>query len=238
MTKPASRRSWTMLVDPRRCIGCSACTVACKAENVTPPGVSYRTVKEVETGRFPNVQRIFKPTNCVQCDDPPCAKAAPQGAINKRPDGIVAVDYSKFTSREGFEAARRACPYSALYYDEGNFYTSETPGGIQPFEKRRFNEYGEEFTRAGGETPVGSVRKCHFCLHRLEAGMLPACVATCIGGAVYFGDRSDAESLVSEMMGSHYTFDINETFNTQPRMLYVLDDIPNVERPSCAQCHW
>jgi molybdopterin-containing oxidoreductase family iron-sulfur binding subunit len=238
MSKPLSSRSWMMVVDPRRCIGCNACTVACKSENVTPPGVSYRTVKEIETGKFPNISRIFKPVNCAQCDNPPCMKAAPPGAIYKRPDGIVAVDYAKFTSREAFEAARRACPYSALYYDDGSFYTEDTPGGVQPFETRQFDEYESKYERKHGEEPMGSVRKCHFCLHRLNAGMLPACVSTCIGGAMYFGDKNDPQSLVSEMLAWHYIFDINETMNTRPRLVFVLDDMPDVSRPSCAQCHY
>jgi molybdopterin-containing oxidoreductase family iron-sulfur binding subunit len=238
MSKPLSSRSWMMVVDPRRCIGCNACTVACKSENVTPPGVSYRTVKEIETGKFPNVSRIFKPVNCAHCDNPPCMKAAPPGAIYKRPDGIVAVDYAKFTSREAFEAARRACPYSALYYDDGSFYTEDTPGGVQPFETRQFDEYESKYERKHGEEPMGSVRKCHFCLHRLNAGMLPACVSTCIGGAMYFGDKNDPQSLVSEMLAWHYIFDINETMNTQPRLVFILDDMPDVSRPSCAQCHY
>ncbi|GBC81773.1 Tetrathionate reductase subunit B [bacterium HR10] len=238
LAKPVAERSWVMVIDPRRCIGCQACVVSCKAENVTPPGVFYRTVPEIEFGTYPNLNRVFMPTNCMQCDNPPCMRAAPPGAITKRPDGIVAIDYTKFTSREAFEAARQACPYTALYFDDGDFYTSDTPGGTQPYETRRFYEYEGEYTRAGGQTPVGRARKCHFCLHRLNAGMLPACVTTCIGGAMYFGDRNDPQSLVSELLATHKVMQVKASAGTQPRVYYIEDELPNVRRLlSCRVCH-
>jgi molybdopterin-containing oxidoreductase family iron-sulfur binding subunit len=237
LTKPVANRSWVMVIDARRCVGCRACVVSCKAENVTPPGVSYRTVPEIETGRYPNVNRIFMPTNCMQCDNPRCATAAPPGAITKRADGIVAIDYAKFTSRQAFETARAACPYSALSFDEGTFYTSQTPGSLQPYEAREFYEYDAKYKRTGGQMPVGSARKCHFCLHRLDAGMLPACVSTCIGGAMYFGDKNDPQSLVSELLATHKLIRINESEGTQPRVYYIEDEIPNVRQTACNICH-
>lgn len=238
LEKPVAERSWIMVIDPRRCIGCQACVVSCKAENVTPPGVSYRTVPEQEVGLYPNVNRFFMPTNCMQCDNPPCMRAAPTGAITKRPDGIVVIDYTKFTSREGFEAARRACPYTALYYDYGNFYTRDTPGSTQPYETRRFNEYESEYARSGGQLPAGAGRKCHFCLHRLNAGMLPACVTTCVGRAMYFGDKNDPQSLVSELLATHKVFRVKESARTQPRVYYIEDEIPGVKQLlSCSVCH-
>lgn len=212
LQKPVSERRWIMVIDPRRCVGCEACVVACKAENVTPPGVSYRTVPEVELGMYPRVNRIFMPTNCMQCDRPPCQKVAPEGAIVKRPDGIVAIDYTKFTSREAFEAARQACPYTALYWDDRTFATAGT------YETRRLPEYEGTYTRTSGQPPVGSARKCHFCLHRLDAGLLPACVSTCLGGAMHFGDQNDPESLVSELLAPHRVIRLNERAGTEPRL--------------------
>jgi Fe-S-cluster-containing dehydrogenase component len=238
LTKPVHERSWVMVIDPRRCVGCQACVVSCKAENVTPPGVSYRTVPEIEFGTYPRLNRLFMPTNCMQCDDPPCARAAPPGAIVKRPDGIVAIDYTKFRSREDFQRAQQACPYTALYFDDGSFYTRETPGSTQAYEMREFSEYESRYTRASGQPPVGSARKCHFCLHRLNAGMLPACVTTCIGGAMYFGDKSDPQSLVSELLARHRVMRIKESARTQPRVYYIEDEIPNVRQLlSCRVCH-
>ncbi|RMF89834.1 MAG: twin-arginine translocation signal domain-containing protein, partial [Nitrospinota bacterium] len=65
LQKPVEQRRWVMVIDARKCIGCNACTVACKAENATPPGVNYRVVPEVEAGEYPNVTRFFMPTQCM-----------------------------------------------------------------------------------------------------------------------------------------------------------------------------
>jgi Fe-S-cluster-containing dehydrogenase component len=220
--KPVERRKWMMVIDTRRCIGCDACTVACTAEHGLPPGVSYRTVIKTETGEFPDVQAFFKPTGCMQCDKPPClpaANAVSPGAVTKRPDGIVAIDYVKFR-REAYEAARKVCPYHALSFDDGRYWTQGTPA-LQAYETRPKVEYGRAWTRTSGALPIGAGRKCHFCLSRIEAGLLPACVATCIGGAMFFGDANDGESLIVEKQRQEKTYRVNASMGTEPRIYYI-----------------
>ncbi len=229
--KPEERR-WAMVIDTRRCIGCNACTAACIAENNLPPGVMYRTVPEIESGEFPDVQRHFMPTNCMQCDNAPCIEAANKiipGAMFKRPDGIVEIDYTKMRGREVFEAAKSACPYTALYFDEGKNYTDGTPA-VQPYEKRSVNEYDKTWTRL---QTAGSTRKCHFCTQRLAAGQLPACVATCTGLAMHFGDLNDPESLVAQMMQSNRLMRLEESQGTEPRVFYLAAQ----PEESCMTCH-
>lgn len=232
LTKPVEQRSWAMVIDTRKCIGCNACAVACMAENVAPQGVSFRTVPEIEVGEYPEVTRVFMPTNCMQCEDPPCRKAAPPGAIYKRPDGIVVIDHSKFRGRKAFEAAAQACPYKALYFDEGKPHTSGTPA-VQPYEKRASYDYGSP-RQPGALANTG--RKCHFCVHRLEAGLLPACVATCIGGAMHFGDLNDPESLVSRLRRQNRSMRINADAGTRPRVFYLADSFEEGPK-ACASCH-
>src|SRR3990170_651626 len=94
MEKPIDQRKWIMVIDLQKCIGCSACTIACKAENHLPPGVVYRPVIEEEIGEYPNVTRNFLPRPCMQCDDPPCTPVCPVNATWKREDGIVVIDYN------------------------------------------------------------------------------------------------------------------------------------------------
>ena len=84
LSKPVAERSWIIAIDVDRCIGCFTCWIACLAENVLPPGVSYRVVKEVESGEYPDVKRVFMPTNCQQCDNPPCVKGLRWGAAPPR----------------------------------------------------------------------------------------------------------------------------------------------------------
>ncbi|MDR7419334.1 MAG: 4Fe-4S dicluster domain-containing protein [Armatimonadota bacterium] len=241
--KPMEQRKWTMVIDTRRCIGCDACTVACIAEHGLPPGVSYRTVPKVESGTFPDVQGWYMPTNCMQCDKPPClpaANAVSPGAITKRPDGIVAVAYEKFT-RKAFEAAARACPYKgSLSFDQGRYWTQGTPA-LQAYETRPKVEYGRAWTRMNGALPIGAGRKCHFCLQRIEAGLLPACVATCIGGAMYFGDANDDQSLVAEIRRQQKPMRLNESLGTEPNVYYVgaasRQTMPVSTPESCQACH-
>jgi len=87
-----------------------------------------------------------------------------------------------------------ACPYSARTFDTGRFYTEEATEvaaayvgreKAKVYEKSPTFDFGEARPRVNDESPIGNVRKCHFCLHRLEKGMLPECVVTCIGRATF-----------------------------------------------------
>ncbi len=238
LNKPVEERGWIMVINVKKCIGCNACRVACISENVSPPGVFYRTVPEVEEGEYPKVSRLFMPTQCMQCDKPPCISAAPAGAMTKRQDGIVAINYAKFRGKQAFEKAAKACPYArALYYDDGRFFTRETPS-FQPYEKAVSFEYGDKWSRASNGPPVGSARKCHFCLHRLNAGMLPACIGTCVGGACYFGDNNDSASLVSQLLRTYESMRINESSGTEPRVYYLVSDkVVAYNLQTCLACH-
>ena len=242
--KPGERR-YGMVIDTRRCIGCSACTVACIAENNLPAGVMYRTVPEVEDGTYPDVRRIFMPTNCAQCENPPCVPAANKvipGSMKRRPDGIVEIDYTRMKGRKVFEAAKKACPYSALSLDEGKAHTAGTPA-LQAYENRAAIEYGRAWTR---KETSGSVRKCHFCAQRLDVGMLPACVTTCTGVAMHFGDLNDTKSLVAELSATGLAKRLEPGKGTGPRVWY-LDDFPEDASThpaaktrrvvSCGSCH-
>ncbi|MDQ7848781.1 MAG: 4Fe-4S dicluster domain-containing protein [Armatimonadota bacterium] len=232
LQKPVEQRSWIMVIDGQKCVGCQACVVACTAENILPPGVSYRSVPEVEVGTYPNVKRYPMPTQCMQCDKPPCVAAAnaiAPGSFSKRPDGIVAIDYTRFRGRAAYQAAAKACPYRALYFDQGRFYTQPTPA-FQPYEEALSHDYGRRWVRQRerrNEPPAGGGRKCHFCLHRLNAGMVPACVATCIGRAIYFGDKNDPQSLVNEVLTkkADKVLRIRANRGTEPRVYYLCDDV-------------
>jgi len=98
-----------MLIDLRRCIGCHACSVACKAESDVPLGVARSWVEYTEKGQYPNVSRSFLPRLCNQCSEPDCVRVCPTGATYKRPqDGIVVIDQGVCI---GCLYCAQACPY-------------------------------------------------------------------------------------------------------------------------------
>lgn len=243
LKKPVAERSWIMVIDIRKCVGDHACAVSCMAENVCPPGTSYRKVFETESKNFPDLDWFFMPANCQHCDNPPCMKAAnavEKGAIQKRPDGIVVFDYAKLAkSKKAADAAKKACPYYAIVDDKGGFYTDGTPI-LEAYETRDFYEYDKKYNRKKGETK-GTIRKCTFCPHRLESGMIPACVSTCIGRAMYFGDRNDPDSLVSELLKKEKVWNFKAGLGTKPRVYYIgYEDRTKISvgtSASCTACH-
>ena len=103
---------WAKVIDHTRCIGCHACTTACKSENVVPIGVTRTYVKHVDVGVWPQVRRAHQVTRCNQCAHAPCVTACPTAAMFKRADGIVDFDKSICI---GCKACMAACPYDAIF---------------------------------------------------------------------------------------------------------------------------
>ncbi len=127
---------WVKVLDQDRCIGCHACTTACKSENEVPLGVTRTYVKAVEVGTFPQVRRDFQVTRCNQCSDAPCVAACPTSAMFTRPDGIV--DFNK-DSCIGCKACIAACPYDAIFInpedhtaEKCNFCAQRIDVGLEP----------------------------------------------------------------------------------------------------------
>jgi molybdopterin-containing oxidoreductase family iron-sulfur binding subunit len=187
------------------------------AENHLPPGVVYRPVLTEEIGTFPNVTQRFIPRPCMQCAEPPCVPVCPVKATYARPDGIVEINYDTCI---GCRYCLTACPYNARTADFGDLHTAATPE-VQPYELAPSFEYGKEWDRAKHGSPVGNARKCHFCLPRLERGMLPECVTSCIGRATFFGDLNDPDSLVSQLSARPNRMVLLEHLGTRPRVTYL-----------------
>ena len=157
----------------------------------------------------------------MQCAKPPCVEVCPVRpvkATNRRPDGVVDINYDLCIG------CKRCfiCPYGARTFDSGDYYTDGTPQ-VQLYEQATTFEYGREWTREKGKTgpPIGKVRKCHYCLHRLERGALPACVTTCIGQARYFGDLNDSQSLVARLLAGRRAGVLKPEYGTEPTTHYL-----------------
>jgi len=127
---------WGKILDQTRCIGCHACSTACKSENGVPLGVNRTYVKAVEVGTFPVARRSFQVTRCNQCEDSPCTIACPTRAMYRRPDGIVDFDKSVCI---GCKACIAACPYDAIFInpednsaEKCNLCSHRVDAGLEP----------------------------------------------------------------------------------------------------------
>jgi molybdopterin-containing oxidoreductase family iron-sulfur binding subunit len=217
---PGEKR-WGMVIDRARCVGCRACMVACKAENHTPPGVAYNVVLEEEGGQYPHVSRRFTSRPCMQCRQSSCTSVCPTGATYHRADGIVAVDYDRCI---GCRYCISACPYGARCFDYGHNYQTD----LTPHERQPSPEYGENRPRLKGQSPIGNVRKCTFCLHRLAKGLNPACAETCIGRAIHFGDLNAPEGRclvhgegLRELLATRSHMRLKEELGNEPAVWYL-----------------
>lgn len=172
------------LIDNASCIGCHACSTACKSENEVPLGV-YRTwVKYTEQGVYPDVRRSFQVTRCNHCNNPPCARICPTTAMYQRDDGIVEFDSDACI---GCKACMQACPYDAIHLDP--------------------------------ETRTAA--KCHFCSHRVDVGLEPACVVVCPEHAILSGDLDDPTSEISQRIAKHDVTVRKPEQGTAPKLFYI-----------------
>lgn len=177
---------WGMVIDLERCVGCNACTLACKIENGTPSDVYWTRVYTEERGTYPEVQTTFVPALCNHCEDAPCVTVCPTGASFKREDGIVLIDQDKCI---GCRFCMMACPYNERFYLRKGALETGYYGERTEFEDAKWAHFTE-----------GTVNKCTFCAHRVDDGLEPACVVTCPTDARVFGDLEDENSKVSVLI--------------------------------------
>ncbi len=180
----AASRNYGFVIDNRKCIGCHACSTACKSENEVPLGV-YRTwVKYVETGLYPDTRRHFQVTRCNHCANPPCVRICPVEAMYQRADGIVEFDS---TVCIGCKACMQACPYDAIYIDPD----------------------------------TDTAAKCHYCAHRTDIGLEPACVVVCPEHAIIAGDMNDPRSEISQILARENVTVRKPEQGTAPKLFYI-----------------
>ena len=188
-----------MVIDAERCVGCQACTVACKTENQSPYDAWYAPVVEWEAGEYPDATLNYLPTLCNHCEDAPCVTACPSGALKRRDDGIVIADEDVCI---GSRACMAACPYGAIHFHDGRAAVSgrrpraERPRALRPPAARGRGGVQVHLLRApdrlrdrerpggGGSTPWPT----------------PACVVTCPAECRIFGDLDDPDSNVSRYL--------------------------------------
>jgi Fe-S-cluster-containing dehydrogenase component len=149
---------YAIITDLNKCVGCLACSTACKSVNNVPIGNYWNKTLRIGpnptpggSGQYPDVEMYFLTLSCQHCEDPECVKVCPTQASHKREDGTVQIDKSKCI---GCQFCVMACPYNVRYLNK---------------EER-------------------VVEKCTLCEQQIAQGELPQCVAQCGGFARFFGD--------------------------------------------------
>ncbi|MCF6233375.1 MAG: 4Fe-4S dicluster domain-containing protein [Rhodobacteraceae bacterium] len=210
---------YAIVADLNRCVGCQTCTAACKHANATAPGIQWRKVLDFEVGEYPDVTRAFLPVGCMHCDDPPCMDVCPTGATRKRDDGIVTIDYDICI---GCAYCAVSCPYQARF-------RVDQPAAAYGGKAMRHEALREDPAR------IGVAQKCTFCVERIDAGCAqglvpgvdgaatPACVNSCIAGALHMGDTDDPDSNVSVLLRENRHFRMHEDLGTGPGTYYLYD---------------
>lgn len=194
-----------MVIDLKRCVGCHACTVACKARNSTKPGIFWNWVLDKEVGEYPAVSKYFIPRLCMHCQNAPCIDACPTGATHRGEMNLVLIDSDKCV---GCKYCVVACPYGARYFDaeKGGYFGSH----LIPPEKLGYQRHR-----------LGVVEKCDFCRQSLKQGQEPACVRVCPTKARYFGDLDDPKSEISQLIRSRNGFQLLKELGTDPSVYYL-----------------
>lgn len=202
-----------MAIDTKRCVGCNACTTACKMANNVPDDIFWtraltRGGDEVDTpaGIFPNLSMRYYTVGCQHCENPACVKACPVGATYKDPEtGIVRQDYDRCI---GCRMCMAACPYT----------------GVRSFNwQEPKNQMG--FAIGDADAPKHqkhTVEKCTFCYQRTSKGETPACMDLCPARARHWGDLDDPNSEISQLIASRPYEQLLTERGTQPNVYYLV----------------
>jgi len=224
---------WGMVIDLDKCVGCQACSVACKEENNVPHGspeeqrlnreIYWHKVIAATNGRYPQVSTQVIPMPCMHCDHAPCVTVCPAKATYRREDGIVIQNFRRCL---GCKYCMVACPYGARSFnykeqEEEEYHHLDSPPdrsvwGQWPYPTRTH----------------GVVEKCTFCFHRIDKGLkegkkigkdvVPACVEACPANARAFGDLDDTGSEVSRLLATRRPIRLREELDTKCKVYYLL----------------
>ena len=208
-----------MVIDYKYCVGCNACTIACRVENNIPKGNWWNRVftdgganvasaagHHPVNGEAGTLRMDFVPVACQHCDNPACVKVCPVGATFKDPEtGVVRQDYEKCI---GCRMCMAACPYTGVRnfnWEEPKYYVGHAMGDSAVPEHQKH-----------------VVEKCTMCWHRIAKGLQPTCIEHCTAKIRYFGDFNDPESEVSKLIATHEYKTLLPEKGTNPSVYYLV----------------
>jgi len=235
---------WGMAIDLNKCIGCSACVLACNTENNIPVAGKQESIRHHEmhwiridryyNGDEENPEVVRQPVMCQHCDNAPCENVCPVAATNHSSEGLNQMAYNRCI---GTRYCNNNCPYKVRRF---NWYDYT---GADAIPKNRFDPANMtvDLARMRHNPDVtvrskGVIEKCSFCVQRIQEKKLTAksegrplpdgelqtaCQQACPANAIVFGDMNDPNSKVSKMMKDARNYHLLEEIHTLPSVGYL-----------------
>ena len=241
--------AWAMSINLDACIGCSACTIACQAENNIPivgkkevargREMHWIRVDRYYEGEIDRPQTYFQPVPCMHCERAPCEAVCPVEATVHDSEGLNLQVYNRCV---GTRFCSNNCPYKVRRF---NFF--------------QYSDLSDEHLKAQRNPEVtvrtrGVMEKCTYCVQRItnarieaeklnrrlhDGEVITACQAACPTEAIVFGDLNDPDSQINKVKRSPLSYALLAELNTRPRTTYMakLSD-PNPELEELQQSNW
>jgi len=241
---------WGIAVDMTSCIGCSACQVACVAENNVPVvgkkevhrhhEMTWLRIDRYYYGDAESPNVVYQPMMCQHCDNAPCENVCPVSATNHSSEGLNQMAYNRCV---GTRYCANNCPYKVRRFNWLDYTTADL---FPVNENNPFNEevpfYADNLTRMVLNPDVtvrsrGVIEKCSFCVQRIQEGKLrakaemrqlkdgdikSACQTACPTGAIVFGDMNDKESELSKLLDLPTNYYVLEETNVRSSVGYQM----------------